>query len=444
MIKNLLKRFQAWVTKSSSDKEVRATKIKIALRYTIVTFIILVVLVSSFYIFFSKNAYKNFDSSLYNRVLSINASLSGQEDRSIKDLNNVESLIKNFYQSDSEFIFIIDASKNVLYESSNINLSFPQTIKEGFYTLKGPEEDKKDSFIDSHEDEYDPYRAYFMNLGSSPYFLVVARNYDDLTDSLHDVLFTFIIVIPFVLLLTAFLSFRFATAAIKPLEESITKLKQFTSDASHELKTPLTTIKTNIEVSLMKEDRSESYYREKMKIILDSVDRMSRLVQEMLYISKIDTENYPVNISDVNIGELFDSLRAQFEGMASSKNITTTFEALIDTIKTDKDILFEILSVLLENAILYNKENGSVKVTALRDGNTVRIVVKDTGIGIKKEQLPFIFDRFYRADESRSRETGGAGLGLSIAKRLSHLIKGDIIVESEYGVGSTFTIILKE
>jgi len=151
-----------------------------------------------------------------------------------------------------------------------------------------------------------------------------------------------------VLLLTAFLSFRFAAAAIKPLEESITKLKQFTSDASHELKTPLTTIKTNIEVSLMKEDRSESYYREKMKIILDSVDRMSRLVQEMLYISKIDTENYPVNISDVNIVDLFDSLRAQFEGMASSKNITTTFEALIDTIKTDKDILFEILSILLE------------------------------------------------------------------------------------------------
>ncbi len=444
MIKNLLRRFQAWVTKSSSDKEVRAAKIKIALRYTIVTFTILVVLVSSFYIFFSKNAYKNVDSSLYNRALSISASLSGQEDQNIKDLNNVESLIKNFYQSDNEFIFVIDASKNILYESNTINLSFPQIIDEGFYTLRGPKEDKKDSFIEAHEDEYEPYRAYFMKLGSSPYFLVVTRNYNDLTDSLHDVLLTFIIVIPFVLLLTAFLSFRFAAAAIKPLEESITKLKQFTSDASHELKTPLTTIKTNIEVSLMKEDRSESYYREKMKVILDSVDRMSRLVQEMLYISKLDIENYPVNISDVDIKEIFDSLRAQFEDMASSKNIMMAFKAHLNTIKTDKDILFEILSILLENALLYNKENGSIELTALRDGSAARIAVKDTGIGIRKEQLPFIFDRFYRVDESRSRETGGAGLGLSIAKRLSHLINSDIIVESEYGVGSTFTLILRE
>lgn len=111
---------------------------------------------------------------------------------------------------------------------------------------------------------------------------------------------------------------------------------------------------------------------------------------------------------------------------------------------TDKNILFEILSIFIENGIEYNKENGFVKVYARKVGESIEITVEDSGIGIKEQDIPHIFDRFYRGEKSRSRETGGVGLGLPIAKELAKLIDATIRVESKVGSGSKFTLILRE
>jgi signal transduction histidine kinase len=221
-------------------------------------------------------------------------------------------------------------------------------------------------------------------------------------------------------------------------------LKQFTSDASHELKTPISTIKANIEVALMK-DRDPEYYKEKLKTILDSTNRMSKLIQDMLFISRLDMGNYPVKLEPVNIKDVFLSLNTQFEGLAISKNVNLVVSTEDDIqLITDKNILFEILSIFIENGIEYNKENGFVKVYARKVEESVEIAVEDSGTGIKEQDISHIFDRFYRGEKSRSRETGGVGLGLPIAKELAKLIDAAIRVESKVGSGSKFILILRE
>jgi signal transduction histidine kinase len=221
-------------------------------------------------------------------------------------------------------------------------------------------------------------------------------------------------------------------------------LKQFTSDASHELKTPISTIKANIEVALMK-DRGPEYYKEKLKTILDSTNRMSKLIQDMLFISRLDMGNYPVKLEPVNIKDVFLSLNTQFEGLAISKNVNLVVSTEDDIqLITDKNILFEILSIFIENGIEYNKENGFVKVYARKVEESVEIAVEDSGTGIKEQDISHIFDRFYRGEKSRSRETGGVGLGLPIAKELAKLIDAAIRVESKVGSGSKFILILRE
>ncbi|BAL80268.1 sensor histidine kinase [Caldisericum exile] len=418
--------------KLSDENNIKFAKIKLTLQYTLITLVVLVLLITSFYLTFSNFAYKDFDSTLQNRAISIATTLSGKEESAIEDLKSIAGILKN-YDLGNESIMIFDSKGNILYENTQDKFVMPTNVKDGFYTLEGIE-----------GDEQKTVRAYITKLNNTNYYLLVARNYDDLRSSLNEVLISFLLVVPFILLIIIFLSYRFASSAIRPIEESMRILKQFTGDASHELKTPISTIKANIEVALMKE-RTSDYYKEKLATILDSVNRMSKLIQDMLFISRLDMETYPVKVEEVSLKELLEKIKSQFEGLALSKSVNLIIDADRHiTIKTDKDILFEIISTFVENGIEYNKINGFVKIYVDKVENNVKIIVEDSGIGIKESDIPYIFDRFYRGEKSRSRETGGVGLGLSIAKELASLIGAKIEVESKVNMGSKFTLILKE
>lgn len=418
--------------KLSDESDIRKSKLKLAIQYTSITLFIVIILIGAFYLTFSNFAYKDFDSTLMSRAMSISTAISGKEDSAIENLKSISEILKN-YNLGNESIMIFDSKGNIIYENVQDKFALPKNIGVGFYTLEGLE-----------DEENKTVRVYITKLNDTDYFLLVGMNYDNLLSSLHDVLVSFLLIVPFIIALTIFLSYRFANNAIKPIEESIKMLKQFTSDASHELKTPISTIKANIEVALMK-DRDPEYYKEKLKTILDSTNRMSKLIQDMLFISRLDMGNYPVKLEPVNIKDVFLSLNTQFEGLAISKNVNLVVSTEDDIqLITDKNILFEILSVFIENGIEYNKENGFVKVYARKVGESVEITVEDSGIGIKEQDIPHIFDRFYRGEKSRSRETGGVGLGLPIAKELAKLIDAAIRVESKVGSGSKFTLILRE
>ena len=418
--------------KLSDESDIRKSKLKLAIQYTSITLVIVIILIGAFYLTFSNFAYKDFDSTLMSRAMSISTAISGKEESAIENLKSISEVLKN-YNLGNESIMIFDSKGNIIYENVQDKFALPKNISVGFYTLEGLE-----------DEENKTVRVYITKLNDTDYFLLVGMNYDNLLSSLHDVLVSFLLIVPFIIALTIFLSYRFANNAIKPIEESIKMLKQFTSDASHELKTPISTIKANIEVALMK-DRDPEYYKEKLKTILDSTNRMSKLIQDMLFISHLDMGNYSVKLEPVNIKDVFLSLNTQFEGLAISKNVNLVVSTEDDIqLITDKNILFEILSIFIENGIEYNKENGFVKVYARKVGESIEITVEDSGIGIKEQDIPHIFDRFYRGEKSRSRETGGVGLGLPIAKELAKLIDATIRVESKVGSGSKFILILRE
>ncbi len=244
---------------------------------------------------------------------------------------------------------------------------------------------------------------------------------------------------------------------ISRLDQSFRQMKQFSSDASHELKTPLTILKGEVEVMLRRERTSEEY-QQTLKSNLEEVNRMSQIVEDLLTLSKADTGEIKLNRDDINLTEILNEVVAQMDRLAKSKKLYLSASNHRPDIHLFGDglRLRELFINLIENGIKYTEEGGSISITLQRElpsplndqsdwaegqeKEFVKIVVSDTGIGIAEEDQERIFDRFFRVDKARSREQGGSGLGLSICKWIVEAHQGEIKVESELGKGSSFII----
>ncbi len=248
-------------------------------------------------------------------------------------------------------------------------------------------------------------------------------------------LFRIITIVDIYLFLVAILlSYILARNSLKPLKTAYEEQRRFIGDASHELRTPLAIMK--LELEQIKDNKS----------LMEEVDNMTHIVNDLLLLSRIEEgKNYhPVSLSIIpEVAEVLERMQK----LAGPQNITLS-QSIADGIGSphiigDKDVLHRVLSNLVKNAIVYNKEGGSVNVRiAVKDDQTVTIAIQDTGIGIRPEDLTRIFDRFYRADKSRSRQTGGSGLGLAIAHKGIERLGGSVSVESELGKGTSITISL--
>jgi heavy metal sensor kinase len=238
------------------------------------------------------------------------------------------------------------------------------------------------------------------------------------------------------------------------LGKSFDQIKQFTSDASHELKTPLTVLKGEMEVALRKE-RSPQDYEQVLRSNLEEINRMSRIVEDLLFLSKTDTGEIRLQKEEINLTEIVRDVVAQLSLLAEMKGlrlITTNHHEEIHVL-ADGLCMRQLLLNLIYNGIKYTEPGGSIQV-ALENtppatsaspgeqGSSVKIIVSDSGIGISKEDQEKIFDRFYRADKARSRDQGGSGLGLSICKWIVQAHRGHISVDSDLGKGSVFTVTL--
>lgn len=227
---------------------------------------------------------------------------------------------------------------------------------------------------------------------------------------------------------------------IDRIQKHCQQAAQFSGDASHELRTPLTIVKGLIEVGLRSE-RTPEEYQDILVSILEEIERMIRIVEDLLLISKGEAGEILIEKREVNVKNLLSELCEQLAFFAEEKNIELIYDNIEDTtIMADKLRLRQVFTNLIENAIKYNKENGRVIVSAKSEKEGIAIFIEDTGIGIKEEDLPRIFDRFFRADKSRNREIGGAGLGLSICKWIIEGHNGYILVTSKYGEGTTFKV----
>lgn len=224
------------------------------------------------------------------------------------------------------------------------------------------------------------------------------------------------------------------------LDEAFRRQRQFTADASHELRTPLTAIKGQTEVALQR-DRDTEDYKQVLRGVNGEVDRMIRLVGSLLALARADAGQIAIAREAVDLGQVVTDAAEQVAPVARAKHIQ--FEARsgpTTRLIADEDLLLQLVLNLLDNAVRYTPEHGFVGVTwALEDGHAV-IRVSDTGPGIATEDLPRIFDRFYRADKARSQSGGGTGLGLSISRCIAEAHGGSIGVESSPGRGATFTV----
>ncbi|TDX52391.1 sensor histidine kinase [Orenia marismortui] len=228
------------------------------------------------------------------------------------------------------------------------------------------------------------------------------------------------------------------------LEEAFSREKRFTSDASHELRTPIAIIRAHAEENL-KEGRSVEECQHALKIIQKQTDYMSHLVGQLLLLARSDTKQLSIEKENLNLTELIEIVVEEMQELALRKNIDIAMDIEDDlAIYGDQSMLTQLLINFLDNAIKYTPSGGNVYIRAKAQNNQIEIEIKDTGIGISKEDQAYIFDRFYRVDKSRSRASGGSGLGLSICQWIIKLHKGNIEIESEVNQGSTFTIFLPQ
>ena len=234
-------------------------------------------------------------------------------------------------------------------------------------------------------------------------------------------------------------------SAFNSMSEKLERLdmarNQFVSNASHELKTPLSTMKILLESLLYQENYDPAMQKEFLSDINKEIDRLNRIVSDLLTLVNIDGGGMRLNLSEVRLRDVVTeqvkrlSPLARERGIELSCLIRDPCETVGDSIK-----LQQVVYNVIDNAIKYTPRGGEVSVEVSRNGKRALISVHDTGIGIPQEDLPHIFDRFYRVDKARSRETGGTGLGLSIVKQIVLLHGGDITAQSEESKGSTFII----
>lgn len=233
--------------------------------------------------------------------------------------------------------------------------------------------------------------------------------------------------------------------SVRPVEHSFDRLQQFTGDASHELRSPLTAIKTSVDVMLTHPERIHPADAKKFEGIASALKQMTRLVEDLLILARTDAGEKTPNVEwlSIPLEELLEDLVDFLLPQAESKGITLQCNSIAEVlVKGDAFLLKRLFSNLLENALHYTPSGGTVTVSLQRQDRCAVVYVEDTGIGIAPEHIPLAFDRLWRADKARSRREGGSGLGLAIAKGIAERHQGQISVTSELGVGSCFRVLL--
>ena len=220
--------------------------------------------------------------------------------------------------------------------------------------------------------------------------------------------------------------------------------KDFVANVSHELKTPVASISGFAETLLAEGGKNSDNVVEFTQIIYDEAQRLARLINDLLELSKLESDKFSLNPHKVNIAKLIDEAVARMAKSAGLRNIHISLKNLGNSIEifSDPGIIDLIINNLLDNAVNYSPDGEQIVVILEDLGNKVKVSVVDNGIGIPEKEISRIFERFYRVDKARSRKTGGTGLGLAIVKHLVENLNGQITVDSIFGNGSTFAFIL--
>jgi two-component system, OmpR family, sensor histidine kinase ArlS len=446
----------------------KSIKFRLTVWYLVAIVLLLVVFGMVAYFMLSQNLYRNLDDALRARMAELESSIT------VKD-NQI-----SFEEKFNDLILIYDAN-GALLQRLGPNVRFSKIEEMVQQALFG-----RGSFLTAPTTEGQDVRIYAapFNLDSRTRVAVIVGR---LTREIQDMLSIFRVVIFYsalaVLILAGVGGTFLAKRTLKPvdhitdiareigagdlsrridvrsedemgrlaatlnwmigrLEEAFQKQRQFAADASHELRTPLAIIQAESSLALDRR-RTQAEYRRSLELVSQEVGYMSDIIGKLLLLAREDAGSEPTHLQEINVKDLLTELSADIETLAQEKGVAFSLGPLDNlTVKGDRFKLRQLFLNILDNAIRYTPSGGTVSGSLVRRNGSVVVAVSDTGIGIPAEDLPFIFDRFYRVDKARSRADGGMGLGLAIASSIAKLHGGQIEVESEVGKGSTFRILL--
>ncbi len=470
----------------------RSIRIKLTLWYVLILGILLISFSTLLYVTLSKSLYRGVDNRL--RSLAELIASESASPFSKFSFKNIDQALENSMDLKpiGKFIQVLDESGNIGRKSDNLrNIHLPISLSALKNASKGMSTFETSRFQDI------PLRILTYPVSEEHHIariIQVASSLEEVEDALNNLLMILMITVPFALLVASLGGQFLARKALKPvdditrtaraitsmnlnqrieppkvsdeisrlietfnemisrLDQSFRQIKQFSTDASHELKTPLTILKGEVEVALRKE-RALQEYREILKSNLEEVNRMSQIVEDLLLLSRADSGEVRLHREEINLTEIVHEVVTQVSVLVRSKNLHVETSNQNGTLRISGDRLRirELFLNLLENGIKYTEEGGSIRIHLEKDllhseispsgiPRFAKITFSDTGIGISKEDQGRIFDRFYRVDKARSRDQGGSGLGLSICKWIVEAHQGEIQVESEFGKGSSFTV----
>ena len=414
----------------------QTVRFRLLLFYLLVMETILLLFGSSIYFSFSRHQSKELDSKLMalaEIVAPTFSKVSYQDTSSLKQLDN-----QALFDPKTQSIEWFDHNKNLLWHQGSLEISSqPQP---GLFTLASQVED---SGIRTVTFSVAVNQSGSLERSSQGY-VRISQSLEELETSNYQLLF--------ILSLSAIGAFSLAgvggyfltDTAVKPIEEAYEKQRQFTADASHELRGPLTAIKASIDIMHRHPERFEAKDNRKVGAIAKATNQMTRLVEDLLFLARTEKKTTKSNSehSSLALNDLLQKLVDLLEPLAGEKNITLNYQAFDEvSVMGNEDELTRLFSNLLYNALNYNSENGLVLVRLEQQNRLVKVSVEDTGIGIAPEDLPHVFDRFWRVDKAR-HNSGGTGLGLSIAQAIASSHQGQITVKSKLGICTCFEVSL--
>lgn len=333
------------------------------------------------------------------------------------------------------FTLIVDNNKKIVNHFSILDMD------ENFYELAKDKALTENSNIGRFELE-DTYWEFIIrqspgNLGYKIVFLDVTSRYSYLTN----LIYTFSVVALVTLIAIYFISRFFANKSIAPIKEAFDRQKQFIADASHELKTPLAVINTNADVLLSNSEDTIKNQFKWIHFIKSEVERMTKLTNDLLYLAQVDHSDIKLISTNFNLSETIENVILTMEASIFENNILLDYNIEPNIVAHgNSEQIKQVVMILLDNALKYSAPKGKISLSFKKNNNKAILKVSNTGKGIPKEHIDKIFDRFYRVDKSRSRNCGGYGLGLSIAKAIVKQHHGKISVKSNLNENTTFII----
>lgn len=283
--------------------------------------------------------------------------------------------------------------------------------------------------------------TYRLTRSDGPAALQVGRELSDQEQVLAQLTSGLLVLGALSMLLVGAASWWLAGRALQPAQSAWERQQQFIASASHELRTPLTLIRASAEVALRETAPDAAEQQTLIQDIVSETDHMRRLVDDLLLLSRLDSGQLSLTVVPVELAPLLGDMQRQVARVGLNQGVAIELGAVAGTIPVDVERLRQVLLIVLDNALRHTPAGGRIGLAATPQGREVQIRVTDTGSGIAPEHLAHVFERFYRADSARGRESGNAGLGLSIAKGLVTAMGGRIVIDSAVGVGTTVQII---